>query len=376
MLVAVLSSVLAATPPCVLSPGGGEPAGKVPVHAEKVVTGLEVPWSVAFLPNGDWLVTERPGRLRRVHDGKLVPTPLATLPIGDSSEGGLLGLAVDPRFATTRAVFVYVTRARGSAVENRVERWVLSEDLAKARFDRTILSGLPAARYHDGGRLRIGPDGMLYVGVGDGTDFRRAQDKDRLNGKLLRLTLDGRPAPGNPFRGSPVFLLGLRNPQAFDWLDRHTLVVVDHGPTGELKGWQGHDEVDVARAGDNLGWPRVHGCDPAPGTVPPVLAWEPALPPGGAAVYRGKAIPQWAGKVVVGVLGARQLRVVALDPKPPHRLVSEEAYFVGEPPSGLGRLRDVVMGPDGALYVTTSNCDGRGSCPGDKDAIVRIVPGK
>jgi glucose/arabinose dehydrogenase len=377
MLVPIVVSLLAATSPrCEFVSQGVGPEGTVPVHAEKVVTGLEVPWSLAFLPNGDWLITERPGRLRRVHAGKLVEKPLATVDIGDTSEGGLLGMAVAPDFQRSRAILLYVTRAKGGEVENSVERWVLSGDLSSAKRERVLLGGIPAARYHDGGRLRIGPDGMLYVTVGDATHSERAQDKTSLNGKVLRLTLDGKPAAGNPVGGSPVFVYGVRNPEGLDWLDRRTLVLSDHGPTGEVKGWHGHDEINVARAGDNLGWPKVHGCDPAEGTVVPVLSWEQAVPPGGLAIYSGKEIPQWRGSILVGVLGARHLHRVVLDPKDPHHVLRHEVYFLGDPPEGLGRLRDVVQGPDGALYVTTSNCDGRGTCPDDKDAVIRIRPGK
>lgn len=376
MLIPTLLSVLAAAPGCEFVSHGAGPKGAVPIHAEKVVTGLEVPWSLAFLPDGDWLVTERPGRLRRVHAGRLVPAPLATLEIGDTSEGGLLGLAVDPEFAKTRAVFLYVTRAKGSGVENSVERWVLSADGTSAKQERVLLSGIPAARFHDGGRLRIGPDGMLYVGIGDGTHYENAQLLESLSGKLLRITRDGAPAPGNPFPHSPVFLRGVRNTEGFDWLDRNTLVVADHGPSGEVHGWTGHDELNVARAGENLGWPLVHGCERAKGTVPPVLSWDEAVPPGGALLYRGTAIPQWKGSVLMGVLGSKHLHRVVLDPKDPHHVLSHEVYFEGDPPGGHGRLRDVVLGPDGALYVTTSNCDGRGNCPDDKDAILRILPGK
>lgn len=376
MLMPALLLVLSATPPCVLVQDGSGPEGQVPVHAQKVVTGLEVPWSLAFLPDGDWLVTERPGRLRRVRQGKLLPRPLATIDIGDTSEGGLLGLAVDPHFPQTRAVYLYVTRAKDGKPTNSVERWVISPDGATATLDRALLEGIPAARFHDGGRLRIGPDGMLYVGVGDALEHDDAQKLASPNGKLLRITLDGKPAPGNPFPRSPVFLLGVRNTEGFDWLDAHTLVVADHGPTGEYKGWRGHDELNVARAGDNLGWPRVHGCDAAKGMVVPDLTWEQAMPPGGALVYRGHAIPQWTGSVLMGVLGAKQLHRVVLDPKNPHHVLSHEGYFEGDPPKGFGRLRDVVQGPDGALYVTTSNCDGRGTCPEEKDAILRILPGR
>ncbi|HET8541778.1 MAG TPA: PQQ-dependent sugar dehydrogenase [Anaeromyxobacter sp.] len=154
--------------------------------------------------------------------------------------------------------------------------------------------------------------------------------------------------------------------------DDGSLVVADHGPSGEL-GRRGHDEVTVARAGANLGWPDIYGCEARAGMASPVLAFREATPPGGGAVYRGDAIPAWKGSFLVGTLRSRHLHRVALAAD--GSLASHEVYLEGDPPAGLGRVREVVQGPDGALWVTTSNCDGRGTCPSEKDAIVRIVGG-
>jgi glucose/arabinose dehydrogenase len=253
---------------------------------------------------------------------------------------------------------------------NRVARWTLATDAGSAREERIILDGIPAARFHDGGRIRFGPDGMLYVGTGDGGEPSRSQDPRSPGGKLLRITRDGAPAPGNPSPGSPVFLSGLRNLEAFDWLDPRTLAVADHGPSGEL-GRRGHDEITVARAGDDLGWPPAWRCEVGQGLVAPSLVFRDATPPGGGSVYRGDAIPAWKGSFIVGTLRSRHLHRVAFGPD--GRVTAHEVYLEGDPPSGLGRLREVVEGPDGALWVTTSNCDGRGRCPPEKDVVARIV---
>jgi glucose/arabinose dehydrogenase len=335
----------------------------VPVRAEVVARGLEVPWGIAFLPNGDMLVTERPGRLRLFRGGQLLPAPVITVPLPASGEGGLLGIALHPRFRDNRLFYLYITRSL-----NRVERWRLSADGTSAEFDRVIIDGIPAQLFHDGGRLRFGPDEMLYVGTGDAGTPGSSQNIDSLAGKILRLTPDGDVPPDNPFPGKPVFIYGIRNTEGFDWPDPETLWIVDHGPSSELNRY-GHDEVNVAKAGANLGWPTIYSCDTYPGMIAPSLTWTDAVPPGGAAIYTGTAIPAWRGSLIMGTLLSEHLHRVSFEPNSA-KVSLHEVYFL----RALGRLRDVVMSPDGQLYVSTSSCDGRGSCPADKDKILRIVP--
>ena len=367
--VASLASA-ADAPSCLLVPSGYGPEGQVPIRVERVASGLEIPWGLAFLPDGDVLVTERPGRVRLIHGGRLLGAPVASVPVTARGEGGLLGIALDPRFAENRRFYLYFTRAKDGRDVNGVARFTLAADARSARQDRFILDDIPAARFHDGGRIRFGPDGMLYVATGDAREPRSAQDPRSTGGKLLRVTPGGAPAPGNPTPGSPVFLSGLRNTEAFDWLDARTLIVADHGPSGEL-GRSGHDEVSVARAGDDLGWPDIWRCEAARGRVAPALVFREAVPPGGGSMYRGDAIPAWRGSFLIGTLRSRHLHRVVLGAD--GRVTAHEVYLAGDPPKGLGRLREVVQGPDGALWVTTSNCDGRGTCPAEKDVVVRIV---
>jgi glucose/arabinose dehydrogenase len=370
-LVVLLTAVRSAAPAdrCLLVDRDYGPDGRVPIRVEAVVTGLEVPWGLAFLPDGGMLLTERPGRIRRVAEGRLQAEPVARVPIDPGGEGGLLGLALHPRFVENRLFFVYFTARKGGTTVNRVERWKLAAGGRAAEHEKLILDDIPAARVHDGGRLRIGPDGMLYIGTGDAGEPSRAQDRASLGGKLLRLTPDGAIPADNPFPGSPVWLWGIRNTQGFDWRDDGTVVLVDHGPSGEL-GRTGHDEVNVVTKGANLGWPTIYGCQEHEGMAAPRLTWRQAAPPGGAAIYTGRAIPEWRGSLLVGTLGSRHLHRVVLEGD---RVAQHEVYLRGDPPGGYGRLRDVVMGPDGHLYVTTSNCDGRGRCPRDGDKILRIT---
>ncbi len=360
---------------CLLVEDDYGPDGEVPVRAEKVVSGLEVPWGILFLDGGDMLVTERAGRLRHVRGGALVDRPVAEIDAIAVGEGGLLGIAAHPRFAQNRLFYLYVTVREGrDRVNNRVEEWRLVEggERLGAERVRVVLDGIPSGRFHNGGRLRVGRDGALYVGTGDARTPAHARDPRSLAGKVLRIGLDGSIPSDNPVRGSPVYLLGVRNTEGFDFRDDGAMLLADHGPSGEL-GRSGHDEIDVARAGDDLGWPTIYGCETHEGMVQPSLTWVSAVPPGGAAIYTGDAIDAWRGSLLVGTLRSRHLHRVVFAPSSA-RVARHEVYFRGDPPDGLGRVREVVMGPDRQLYVTTSNCDGRGTCPPDGDAIYRIVP--
>ncbi|MBD1848065.1 PQQ-dependent sugar dehydrogenase [Cyanobacteria bacterium FACHB-63] len=344
-------------------------SGTVNVQVEEVVRGLDVPWGIAFLPNNEMLVTERPGRVRLVRNNQLQPQPVATLSVtARGGEGGLLGIAAHPQFATNRLFYLYYTTDQDGRPVNRVERWRLSENGQQAQRDRLILDNIPVAAFHNGGRLRFGPDGMLYIGTGDAREPGSSQDADSLAGKILRVTPEGEVPSDNPTPGNPAFISGLRNTQGFDWLDRNTLLVTDHGPTGEL-GRTGRDEVSVARAGDNLGWPTLYGCQTRSGFVTPSISWVTAVPPGGAAIYTGNAIPEWKGSLIIGTLGSRHLHRVQFNPNNPGQVQLNEVYLQGE----QGRLREVIMSPDGELYVTTSNCDARGQCPPERDKILRIT---
>jgi len=356
-------------PSCVYVEKGYGPGGTVAIRVDTVVSGLEVPWGIAFLPGGDMLVTERPGRIRLIRGGKLLADPVAKVGASARAEGGLLGIALHPDFARNRQFYVYYTYTADAdgGTANKVERWTLAADGTRATADRTIVDEIPGARFHDGGRLRVGPDGKLYAGTGDGTSPDRAQDLDSLAGKILRIELDGGIPGDNPWPGKVAFVKGVRNVEGFDWIDATTIVVADHGPSGEL-GRHGNDEVSLARAGQNLGWPTIYGCEAGTQMVSPLISWTKAVPPGGAAVYTGKAIPEWRGNVLIATLASRHLHRLVLDADN-KRVAQHEVHL----PDEYGRLRDAVMGPDGELYVTTSNCDGRGTCPPEKDKILRIT---
>jgi glucose/arabinose dehydrogenase len=359
-------------PTCTLVEDGFGPVGNDDLTVEVIADGLTVPWSVAFVDDTTILVTEREGKLRVIENGVLRNEPVVDFTdVWAEAEAGLLGLALHPAFATNRLFYVYITIDDGTGPRNRIERFMLATDGRSAAFDRVILDNIPAFRVHDGGRLRFGPDDMLYVGTGDARSPDDSQNVLSLAGKILRITPEGTLPIDNPFTDAATFVTGLRNSQGFDWIDDDTLAVADHGPSGEVQGRTGHDEVNVARAGDNLGWPVRFACEEQAGFKAPVLTSVTAMPPGGLAVVRENAFAPWAGNIVTGTLGSKHLHRIVLDDE--YTVEHHETYLLGDPPEGFGRLRDVVNGPDG-LYVTTSNCDGRGTCPPERDRVLRIRP--
>jgi aldose sugar dehydrogenase len=363
-------------PDCLLiESGAGAPGGEAP-QIYLVASNLEVPWGLAFLPTGEILVTERPGRVRLVTGG--VPQdPIINYNIGDTVEGGALGIAIHPEFVQTRQFYVYVTDGASGSLVNRVERWTLDAGNTSATFDRLIIDGIPAAKTKNGGRIKFSPlDGMLYIGTGDAELPLSSQDMESLAGKILRVTPDGEVPPDNPFEGSPVFISGVRDVTGFDFLDAETLVVADQGPDGDT-GQEGLDELTQAKAGDNLGWPFVSGCETSEEYTAPSITWKEPSPPGAAVIYTGSAISEFTGDLFMTALDSKNLTRVIFNPS--SKVVSlNEIYLPGEPPGGLGRLREAAMGPIPGnetmrdLYLTTSNCDGEGQCPEDKDRIVRI----
>jgi glucose/arabinose dehydrogenase len=351
------------------------PGGGAPVTAETVASGLEVPWDLSFAPDGRIFVTERPGRIRVVQGGHLQAEPWASLPVSAQGEAGLTAIALPPDFAATHQVYVLGTfTAAGGGLENRVVR--LTERDGRGADPTIIVDHLPSESLHAGSALEFGPDGMLYVSTGDALHPERAQEMSSLSGKLLRYARDGAVPLGNPFPGSPVYALGLRNVQGIDW-DAATgaMFATEHGPSGfsSERFRSGHDELNVLARGGNYGWSEVAGEGGGDRFVDPLAVWDPAIAPSGLAIYTGAEFPEWRGSVFVGGLRGRQLRRIAVRKDASARAgwvaTGQEVLFDGE----LGRIRAVRMGPDGHLYVTTSNRDGRGSPAPDDDRILRLV---
>jgi glucose/arabinose dehydrogenase len=327
-------------------------------RVDTVAAGLEIPWEIAFLPDRRALITERPGRVRLLErDGRLRRAPVARVPVSAVGEGGLLGLAVDPRFKRNRFVYLYYTTAGGM----RLERWRFAG--GRLRRERSLVDGIAAGRIHDSGRIAFGPDHRLYAATGDSGNGELAQSTDSLNGKFLALS----PAQYRGAGGRPeIISIGHRNPQGFDWEPgSRRLVATEHGPTEGVDGPAGYDEVNQIVPGGNYGWPRVYGFDQAGFNAPLRVYRRPLAPSGGAFVTRrGSA---WTGNFLFAALRGEQLRRLVFRDG---RIVAEQALLRKR----FGRLRTVVEGPDGALYVLTSNRDGRGAPAARDDRILRITP--
>lgn len=311
-----------------------------------VATGLQVPWSVVVLPGADVLVGERDtARVWRVRSsGERVD--LGRVPdVVPGGEGGLLGLAIGPGDGS--ALYAYLT----GASDNRVVVLPLGQGGLGA--PRTVLSGIPKASVHNGGRIAFGPDGMLYVGTGDAGQRQSAQDLGSLGGKILRVTAQGVPAPGNPYAGSPVWSWGHRNVQGFAWDPAGRMWASEFGQDT----W---DELNLVRPGGNYGWPLVEGIAGRDGFVDPVRQWRPAdASPSGLAVGPDGAV------YLAGLRGQSLWRVgVRADgsTEEPVRLLAGR----------YGRLRDVLVGPDGRLWVVSNNTARGTPRPGD-DRVVTVA---
>ncbi|MGB7207255.1 MAG: PQQ-dependent sugar dehydrogenase [Pyrinomonadaceae bacterium] len=348
-----------------------ETQDKTKFRVETVASGLEVPWGFAFLPNRDLLFTERPGRVRIIENGKLRPEPVYIVPdVEPSSESGLMDISLHPGFASNGFMYLaYAYNKDGKRVKVVRYKYVGG----KFTEPKNIIEDIPAAPNHAGTRARFGPDGKLYVTTGDATDWNLAQNTDYLAGKTLRLNDDGTIPKDNPFVGqaayrSEIWTTGHRNAQGLAWQSGTGLMFqTEHGPSGfEGKGG-GADEVNIVERGKNYGWPTIYGKTTAPGMESPLLEYSPACAPASGAFYNGDKFPAFNGNFFLGCLRAAKIIRVVLDGR---KVVSQENLLEGN----LGRIREIAEGPDGYIYFSTSNRDGRGSPAKDDDRILRLVP--
>ncbi len=324
---------------------------------EVVAENLSIPWEIAFLPDGEMLVTQRTGSLLFFENDtpKTIPIPGAE----HSGEGGLLGVAIHPQFESNNFVYLYMTTRSGNGLTNRVVRYVFKD--GELTNPLTIVENIPGSQIHDGGRIAFGPPTScesgqagchLYVTTGDASNPALAQDINSLAGKILRLNDDGTIPQDNPF-GNAVWSYGHRNPQGITWDGQGRLWSTEHGPSAR-------DELNLISRGENYGWPDSVGDVVQPGTIAPMIhsgenTWAPA-----SALY-------WDGSIFFGGLRGSALYEAVLS----GGVVSEiKRHYSNE----FGRIRTVVLGPDGMFYITTSNRDGRGTPMAGDDKIVKVNP--
>ena len=334
----------------------------LPRAQEKAVVAenLEVPWALVFLPDKSMLLTERKGRVRFIDkDGNLNPNPILQIPdVKANGEGGLLGIAIHPNFKANQFVYLYYTYS-GNELKtlNRVARFKFENNTL---LEKTIIvDAIPGAPNHNGGRIKFGPDKFLYITTGDAQNPSLAQDKNSLAGKILRLSDDGKVPKDNPF-DNPVYSYGHRNAQGLAWGPNGTLWATEHGRSGVLSGL---DELNLIEIGKNYGWPVIQGDETRKNMVTPKInsgpftTWAPA----GAAYINGS--------VFFGGLKGQTLYEAVIKND---EVATIKEHFKKE----FGRIRDVVVGPDNLLYITTSNRDGRGTPKPNDDKIIRVNPQK
>ena len=366
---------------CGSAPPTGKGAGEVEsaqgsnvqFRVDTVISGLEVPWSIVFAPDGRMFFTERPGRVRVFENGKLIAQPIATIEdVRSASESGLMGLVLHPQFSTNHLLYLSYAYAGGDGQLVRVVRYRETGDALTER--KVIIEGIPGAPNHAGCRLRFGPDAKLYITTGDATDRELAQKMDSLAGKILRLNDDGGVPQDNPFVSQQgarpeIWTFGHRNPQGIDFQPGTNLMFeTEHGPSG-FDGPGGGDEVNIVERGKNYGWPLIHHTQTREGLESPLLEYTPACAPASGTFYRGSLFQQFRGNFFFGCLRGERIIRVVLDGR---KVVSQEDLLKGK----YGRIREVTEGPDGAIYFSTSNRDGRGSAAKDDDRILKLVPVK
>ena len=324
-----------------------------------IAQNLDTPWAIAFLPDNSMLVTERLGKIRFIDSsGNLDPAPIATISDArEIGEGGLLGIALHPDFSSNNFIYLYYTYSEsGGNTLNRVVRVKYINNTLSD--EKIILDKIPGASNHNGGRIKFGPDKLLYIGTGDAQNPSQAQNTNTLGGKILRITDEGKTPSDNKFN-NPVFSYGHRNVQGLAWDLNNNLWATEHGRSGVLSGL---DELNLIQNGNNYGWPTIQGDETRSGMLAPKKhsgsdTWAPS-----GASFVGNSL------FFSGLRGQALYEAVIEE----SQAVEVKEHFKGE----FGRIREVILGPDGFLYITTSNRDGRGTPDTNDDKVIRINPAK
>ncbi len=319
---------------------------------EIIATNLQTPWAMDFADDRIFF-TEKVGRIRVIDSGVLIEDPLANLHVVDVTDGGLLGLTLHPNFENNHYLYVFYTYAEDNKLWNKVIRITESEN--KLTDAVVILDKIPGAEFDNGGVIKFGPDGKLYVATGDATDEHSAQDLNSLAGKILRLNDDGTTPSDNPFHNL-IFSYGHRNPQGMAWDKSGNLYETEHGPTK-------NDEINLVKSGQNFGWPDQE-CSGDKNFVNSLVCYNPSLEPAGIVFYSSNKL-DLGNDLIMATLRGTNLYEVSID----NGIITKQKSILG----GAGRIRDVNEGPDGYLYLFTGNTDGRGFPDKTDDKLIRIV---
>ena len=313
---------------------------------------LDKPRAIA-ISNDRIFVTEKDGAIRVIQNNTLLESPLATLRSADVFDGGLLGITLHPNFSSNHYMYVFLTYDDGD-LWNKILRITESEN--KLQNAEIILDKIPGSSFTNGGFLKFGPDEKLYIGTGTVSDASHLpQDLGSLSGKILRLNDDGSIPDDNPFSNSPIYSLGHRNPQGMTWDDDGNMFVAEFGP-------EKNDEINLILSGKNYGWPEQQ-CSGNEDFEDAVLCFDPSIEPGGILFYSGDLI-DFESPFIMASMRAANLYQLDFE----EGLSSQKSIL-----SGIGRVRDVVQGPDGSLYVITSNTDGKGFPDSMDDKLLRIL---
>lgn len=349
------------------------PISEIDYKIEPVLGNLSIPWSVVFTDLDRMLITERDGAVRVAQKSSGSEWQLQDQPIhvfdnvSTQSEEGLMGMTLDPGYQSNKFIYLCYAYPENDKLWDRVVRMTdMGDSLANQQI---IIDKIPSARFHAGCELGFGPDGKFYISTGDASNRDQAQDRKSLAGKILRLNSDGSIPSDNPFEDSPIYSFGHRNPQGFDWHPENSLMYAsEHGPSGN-DGPGGGDEINLIEKGQNYGWPVVSHQKTQRGMVDPKLVFTPAIAPGSLTFHAGGKISEFNNNIFVGLLKGTGILRVVLDPSDPTQIL----WYERVPEVDFGRIREVTMGPDGYLYFTTSNQDGRGVPASNDDRIFRIV---
>lgn len=340
----------------------------VPYKIEVVAENLTVPWSIVFPDNTRILVSERTGSIIEIKNGVVSAAPLYTFAdTARSGEIGLMGLTLDPDYLVNKLLYACVGYRTDKGYADRVV--VLKDNGERLTPLKTLLEGIPAASNHAGCELAFGPDGKLYISTGDATERNIAQNLDSLGGKILRMNTDGSIPSDNPFSNSLVYSYGHRNPQGIDWTADGKLYQAEHGPSGN-DGPGGGDEVNLIKPGANYGWPLVSHDRTQDGTEAPIITYTPAEAPSSLLIYKGDVFPQLKGSILMAALRGQGIIQLVVDLNNPEQVISSDKLS----DISVGRIRDITQGPDGLIYFTTSNTDGRGQPNTGDDKIYRLSP--